>query len=546
MNVNHHGADAQQRCDAISTLRRVMLVLLILLAAVPMSGVRDQAMADEEDQPDTGPAAPVCATSGPEDLSYIVELCLTAPGANATLEGRMPVEATLAVASETAPPARFLQFFLTESERDGSVSLLRDYVSPFTFTLPTERWTDGSYRLTVAATFTDGFVTPETALSVSLSNGVARRPVSTGRWEPVQVTGTGNEPVIVAAVGDGAGGLPGAEDVAELIAGWNPDMFLYLGDIYNSGTYTEFLNYYYPTFGRFDTITNPVPGDHEGGRQFQGYLDYWNSSQHFYTTTAGAWRLIALNSTSRYGQVTSGTYQFQWLENQLSADRDNGCTMVFFHEPRWSISSPEEKEYLDELWGLLVREGVDLVVTGHEHRYERWKPLDESGTPSVGAPVEFVVGTGGHELNPSRRTLPEVDSVYTGDGALRLELRAGAADFQFISTAGKTIDSGTIRCHIDEPIGIGIGAAAVPGLTAEDGRTATSAMLLPGGTPRSFVADLPRPPVPVRISRIASCSAVRLRNRRLSKREDTRSSRIRGATAPAGWHAIRMRWCSRW
>src|SRR5688500_10710805 len=111
-------------------------------------------------------------------------------------------------------------------------------------------------------------------------------------------------------------------------------MFLYLGDVYNVGSYTEFLNHYEPTFGRFKGITNPVPGDHEGGKNFQGYLDYWNSSQHFYAVTAGSWRLIALNSTERYGGITPGTRQFEWLKAQLAANDDAGCTLVFFHEPR--------------------------------------------------------------------------------------------------------------------------------------------------------------------------------------------------------------------
>jgi hypothetical protein len=340
-----------------------------------------------------------------------------------------------------------LQFSFTRASAEQSASLLRDFEEPYTLTLPTERWTDGPYRLDVAATFEDGFTTSLTGMALSLNNGVSRMPVSTGGWDPYSVREGDENAVTVAAVGDGAGGLPGSYEVADLIEGWDPDMFLYLGDVYNVGSYTEFLNYYDPTFGRFKSITNPVPGDHEGGKNFQGYLDYWNSSQHFYAVTAGKWRLIGINSTERYGGLTAGTRQFEWLEAQLAANDDAGCTLVFLHDPRWRISSPDNADHLDELWSLLVREGVDIVLAGHEHRYERWQPLDADGELNQSAPVEFVVGTGGHELNPSRRTDPRVESAYSGDGALRLELRDGAADFSFASTANEVIDSGTVSCR---------------------------------------------------------------------------------------------------
>jgi hypothetical protein len=389
----------------------------------------------------------VCTSSAPDPGLYTVRLCLTTPDDGTILDGRVRVKASVEIEQGSAPPLKFLQFFFTRASEERGAAALRAFAEPFSFILPTRRWTDGAYRLDVAATFADDYRTPPVGITVTLENGITRLPVSTGRWEPSTVSSAADAPVAIAAVGDGAGGLPGSYDVADLVEGWDPDMFLYLGDVYNMGTYTEFLNHYDPTFGRFKAITNPVPGDHEGGRDFQGYLDYWNSSQHFYATTVGSWRLIALNSTERYGQITPGTRQFEWLRAQLEADDDAGCTLVFFHDARWVISSPERQEYLDDLWSLLVDEGVDIVLNGHEHRYERWQPLDASGMPNGTGPVEFVVGTGGHERNPSHRTDPRVDTAFTGDGAIRFDLRDGAADFAFITTANETIDAGTIPCQ---------------------------------------------------------------------------------------------------
>jgi len=446
----HHGAPRSHDRRRANRRRGWLRALLCLAILTVSAGAGALPGAPPEPVAALGAQGTGCTTSEQGSGAYTVRLCLIGPADGDTLGGDVEVTATLSIESGAAPPLEHVQFFFTPRDGEGSSSVLRDYVRPFTFALPTERWTDRAYRLEVEVEF-DGepdeeHTTPKAGIVVTTANGVTRQPASTGRWNPVVVEAAGEEPVVVAAVGDGAGGLPGATDVAALIEGWDPGMLLYLGDVYNAGSYTEFLNHYDPTFGRMKEITNPVPGDHEGGKQFQGYFDYWNSSQRYYTAMAGSWRVIALDSTERFKQTAPGTGQFEWLRAQLAADDNASCTLVSFHQPRWAISSPEDYAYLDDLWALLVEEEVDLVLNGHEHRYERWTPLDASGMPDPAGPVEFVVGTGGHEPSKSRRTDPRVEADYTGDGALRLELSEGRADYAFIDTAGETRDEGTIGC----------------------------------------------------------------------------------------------------
>jgi hypothetical protein len=413
------------------------LVSLVFVTSAS-AGRTDQAVA-------TGIAAVGgrCATSGPDAGAYTVELCLTEPLDGGVLAGAVTVTATVTVEGE-GPALDYLQFSYTPVAEQRSVAVLRDYASPFSFTLPTERRADGSYRLEVEAEFADGFVTPTVGVGVTSANGVSRRPASLGRWEPVSVGGAG--PVSVAAVGNGAGGLPGADAVAAMIIDWNPDMLLYLGDVYHVGSYTEFLNYYEPTLGPLKAITNPVPGEHEGGRDFQGFFDYWDSTEQFYSATAGSWRLIGLNSTERFGQTAPGTPQFEWLRAQLAADEDAGCTLVFLHNARWGIGDPTAGERLDALWRLLVAEGVDIVLTAEEHNYQRWRPLDGDGVPNPSGTTQFAVGTGGHTLSPPRTQDERLAAVQTTDGALQLELEGGAARFAFIDTEGTVLDEDVVPC----------------------------------------------------------------------------------------------------
>jgi 3',5'-cyclic AMP phosphodiesterase CpdA len=281
-------------------------------------------------------------------------------------------------------------------------------------------------------------------MQVTTANGITRIPIGTGRWGPTSVEGEG--PVVVAAVGDGAGGMPGATQVSTMLAGWNPDMLLYLGDVYNTGSYTEFLNFYAPTFGRMKSITNPVPGDHEGGKQFQGFRDYWDSNQTYYSATAGSWRVIALDSTERLGQLTPGTVQFEWLRAELAADADAGCTLVSFHDPRWGLDQHTDHTRLDPVWRLLAAEGVDVVLDGNEHNYQRWQPLDADGQPDPAGITEFVVGTGGHEQMKLGGIDARVAAAYQTDGALRLELEQGQAQFTYEDTTGNMLDAGSIGC----------------------------------------------------------------------------------------------------
>jgi hypothetical protein len=412
--------------------------MIVVLGLVVLSGVP------------VGPAAMAqddgtCVVDGPDSGAYRVSLCLTGVLGGDVLTGDVPVTATFELESGVIPEIEHAQFYFTANDRDQRATVLRDYEAPFSFVLPTGRWADATYRLEVEVLLDDGdFTTQSVGVNVATVNGVTRLPTSTGRWRPYAVAGT--EPVVVAAVGDGASGLPSTYDVAELIDGWDPDMLLYLGDVYNVGSYSEFMNYYDPTLGEMKSITNPVPGDHEGGRNFQGYRDYWDSNQHYYTTNAGSWRLIALDSTDRFGELQPGTTQFDWLKALLAEDDNDGCTLVYMHNPRWGLHTNYDYRQLDALWQLFVDEGVDLVLAGHEHNYQRWVPMDRDGVPDPSGTTQIVAGTGGHKLIPFNLSDDRAQAAFKAFGALRLELGVGGASYQFVDTSSAVLDAGTVGC----------------------------------------------------------------------------------------------------
>jgi predicted phosphodiesterase len=432
----------------------VLMVALMVLVNVPVLPAPVAAQI----------ASPPCANQGPPDGSFIAEVCFTTPLSDGPpLSGDVNVTVSVSQVSGTMPAVEIVRFYFGKAAASSPPSLLTDFAAPWGLTLPTDHWKDTDaestpfrYQIAARVKFANGYETTDPAtyarVLVDFENGVTSDQHSDESWMPKESAAS---PLTVVATGDGAGGEAGATDVGNLVAGMNPDLFLYLGDVYNSGKYAEFTNYYGPTLGSLANITNPVPGNHETGdnrAQLTGYMDYWNSTKHYYKFDSGGWHFIALDSNTDYGQFTPGTAQYDDLARDLQANA-TACTMVFFHHPRFGLvggGSP----HMQDIWALLAQNGVDVVLTGHEHNYQRWKPMDANGqvvTDGTGI-RQYIIGTGGHDLH----NIPLTDSrvaarVNNTDGALKLRLTPTGGTAQFVGTKGTIFDSSSFTCDDSAP-----------------------------------------------------------------------------------------------
>ncbi len=237
------------------------------------------------------------------------------------------------------------------------------------------------------------------------------------------------------------------EATAKLLDSISGTVFTLGDNAYSSGTLAEYTNCYKPTWGRDKSRTKPIPGNHEyltSGAS--GYFNYFGNPPKYYAYNAGDWRVYALNSEI---DTSTTSAQVQWLKNDLAAN-PHKCVMAYWHRARWSSGTTHGSDSkVQPLWQVLYNAKAEIVVTGHEHNYERFAQMNGSGQAVSQGLREFVVGTGGDGHYGFGTILP-VSRVHnsTTFGVLKLTLRTGGYDWQFVPVAGKTFtDSGSTSCY---------------------------------------------------------------------------------------------------
>jgi hypothetical protein len=238
------------------------------------------------------------------------------------------------------------------------------------------------------------------------------------------------------------------EATAETIESLHPAAVLALGDLqYESGALVGFQDSYAKSWGRFKSITHPAPGNHDWSTpNLAGYRKFWPgavdaaSRRTWYSFNVGTWHVISLDSDCRsVGGCQTGSVQEQWLKADLTAHPAK-CILAFWHHPRWSSGLHGSDPGYDDFWKDLAGAGADVVLSGHDHHYERFGP--DRGIR------QFVVGTGGRSLYPTV-TVEQRSEVRSSRsfGVLALHLGDGAYSWQFVPSAdGGFTDSGSASC----------------------------------------------------------------------------------------------------
>jgi hypothetical protein len=275
-------------------------------------------------------------------------------------------------------------------------------------------------------------------------------PPNTGGAGPG--TGTPGQTAVLAGAGDiGMCGLQGAEATARLLDRIAGTIFTTGDHAYPSGSEGDFRTCYDPTWGRHRDRTRPTPGNHDYDTSGASpYYAYFGASAGpaglgYYSYMAGAWLIVALNSET---DVRAGSPQVRWLEQALAQNRTR-CAAAYWHRPLFSSGSHGNSPDVRDVWQVLYEAGVDVVVNGHEHFYERFAPQAPDGRLDPRRGIrQFTVGTGGGPITPAGALRANSEVTGTAWGVLVLTLNDGNYQWEFRPVAGESFaDTGVADCH---------------------------------------------------------------------------------------------------
>jgi hypothetical protein len=274
--------------------------------------------------------------------------------------------------------------------------------------------------------------------------GTAARGEPPASLPSFAAVGTG---VTAIAVGDLAHQFSADDEVGTLMSRLTFSAFITLGDnAYPDGALTTYNAYWAPVFGRFDSLVRPTPGNHDYTTPgAAGYKEYFSAhapaypdSAEYYAYTLGPWRWYSLNSSIRSDTASA---QYKWLRSELDSNPAR-CIAAYWHEPLYNAGQWGEAIRMRPIWNLLAAHHATLVLTGHDHDYQRWNAIDGI--------TQLVVGTGGagyHTLPDTITADPRIAMSATRVGAvLQMALEPGRVRFRLVTTQNKVVDQGAIEC----------------------------------------------------------------------------------------------------
>ena len=371
------------------------------------------------------------------------------------------------------------------------------------------------------------------------------------------VAGTA-KPTRVWVIGDAGTGNSNAAAVRDAYEGATgsatTDLWLMLGDnAYPDGTdgqYQTAVFDFYTTMLR-NTVVWPTLGNHDGhtadsATQSGAYYEifslptdsgadgFGSGTEAYYSFDYGNIHFVCLESYET-DRSASGA-MMTWLEEDLAAN-DKEWTIAFWHHPPYTKGSHDSDtesrliEMRQNALPILESYGVDLVLSGHSHSYERSHLLDgHYGSSTTLTPAMVLDAGGGHEDGAGAYDKPEGGAAYAGAvyavagssgkisggslnhpamfislnslGSMILEINANRLDVSFLDAGGVVADyftitkgpditgpglvsavgddSSTVTVHFSEPLNPA-SAATVANYTLDNGVSITQATLAANG-----------------------------------------------------------------
>lgn len=266
------------------------------------------------------------------------------------------------------------------------------------------------------------------------------------------------QPFVLSGAGDiGDCESPGDEATAALLDGLPGQIFTLGDNAYPHGTAKDFASCYAPNWGRHKSRTRPAVGSHEydSSAGAAGYFAYFGSAagppgKGYYSYDLGGWHIVVLNSECAHiGGCNAGSPQERWLLADLKSHPAE-CTIAMWHSPLFSSGTGSVTNDMLQVWRDLYANGVELVVNGDLHGYERFAPQTPDGVQDEAHGIrEIIAGTGGSHLGAFKLTAnPNSEIRALTWGVLLLSLFPDRYAWAFAPIRGERFsDGGSEQCH---------------------------------------------------------------------------------------------------
>jgi len=278
------------------------------------------------------------------------------------------------------------------------------------------------------------------------------------------------------------------------------DFILTTGDnAYPNATNAQYSSGFFKPFGNFfkNITVWPAFGNHDARRwafyrifdrplngEFGGVASH---DKAYFSFDYGRTHIVMLDS--EHGDLSPDSPMLAWLKQDLKQTRQD-WVVVDFHHPPYTFGTHNSDKASDSrgrmvrvrenLVPILERAGVDLVLSGHSHDYERsalidchygfsdsfapWMIKDKGNKDSQGvmqyrkahrgqSPYDgtmyLVVGSSG-EGNPVRRLHPAMVAESGQPGSLVLDINGQTLQGRYLNMAGEVTDAFAISKGVDE------------------------------------------------------------------------------------------------
>ena len=251
--------------------------------------------------------------------------------------------------------------------------------------------------------------------------------------------------VVAGVLGDSGSGEDAQDAVGRVLAQMKPDLVVHTGDVvYPDGELCDYGEKFFEPYAEmlavapiFPTVGNHDLASGDGGPYDQVFalpVDEPGETRRRYAYTYGPLRVVVVDSeVYERGDEAEIAAQRSWLEEVLAAGTDRPWTVVVVHHPPFTaLAENDAPEIRGDLTPIFARHGVDLVLSGDVHAYERVHPVDG---------VTYVVtGGGGAELHRELAPGPQTAAAVSIFHAVRIEAGPERLVLEAIDRDGEVFD----------------------------------------------------------------------------------------------------------